>query len=134
MSACITNLQAILISVFKANSRPPPRAGPSIRHKTGQWTCLSSLKILLRLFTIYSISSSVLSSLSLRLAPAQKCPSVLLFKMIARKELSLLIYIIFWSSYLIKKLPVREDLLKGHFSLLDYLIQVCRRFRTVQCT
>ncbi len=110
---------AILISAFKANSNPPPRAGPSMRQKTGQWICLNSLKILLKLVTMFSSSSSVLSNLSLRSAPAQKCPSTLLLKIQALNVGCLLIYWIVVSNYILDRLPGKGVKWKEHSSFWD---------------
>ena len=91
-------LVATLISAFKANYNPPPKAGPSIIQSTGQWIFLRSLNILLKLKTISSISYDVLSSLYFKSAPAQKYPYWLLFKITALKLCCLFIYLIAISS------------------------------------
>lgn len=76
------------MSVFKASYRPPPSAMPSIKHKTGNGKCITSLNTLLKLATINSISSDDLSSRYFKSAPEQKWPGSLLCSMAALMLLS----------------------------------------------
>jgi len=52
--------------------------------------------------------------------------------MIALREESLLISIIFWSSYLTQMIPAKEDQQKGHFSISDYPTLICLLFQIAQ--
>lgn len=92
---------------------------------TGQCIFLTSLKILLKLHTIPYISSELLSSLSLRSAPAQKYPSSELLKITALRSCCLFISFTAKSSFLYKSDLLNPKVPKiEHFSSSDLLTTV----------